>query len=538
MRSSRKRWSCSLENQIRLGDASGNTRLIEARPKFTLAQAIFLENLWPKRAFCAGLGRCGLCAVRFIASVPEFSPEDQAVFSEAQLTHGWRLACRRQALPGMELELPFDFPATSAPTSPSSFATAVREPQGVLSLAVDLGTTSLQWRLDDEAGTLDIGQDLNPQLAAGSEVMSRLGFALQEPGNAWMLREVVLRWLEPLARSCGLGPLGRICVAGNSVMTALLLGWPLEGLAKAPYALPHSAGFWTKLASDWPDAYIPPLIAPFIGADVSAGLAYLHFAHRVQYPFLLADMGTNGEFLLALKPGCYLGASVPLGPALEGIGLSYGSAALPGVWVDFRLAAGGFAPEALSGATSAVFEATPRISGTGYLSLLARLRGIGLLDAVGRFVSGDNLLAKRLWATLEETATGKRLALGRGVFLTGRDVEELLKVKAAFNLAFSRLLAEARLVPDDLKTIYLAGALGEHVRLEALEELGFVPPGLKTRIHALGNTSLAGAALLVRSGQARDWIEAMAPRIHVLPIGQEPDFFTQYVQRLIFSYVS
>jgi uncharacterized 2Fe-2S/4Fe-4S cluster protein (DUF4445 family) len=533
-----------LENQIRLWDASGNTRslpplsplsLIETASQLTLAQVLFLENLWPKRAFCAGLGRCGLCAVRFIAPVPEFSPEDQAVFSEAQLAHGWRLACRRQALPGLELELPFDFPATSAPTFPSAF---VREPQGVLSLAVDLGTTSVQWRLDDEAGTLDSGQDLNPQLAAGSEVMSRLGFALQEPGHAWMLREVVLRWLQPLARSCGLGPLGLICVAGNSVMTALLLGWPLEGLAKAPYALPHSAGFWTKLASDWPDTYIPPLIAPFIGADVSAGLAYLHFAHRVQYPFLLADLGTNGEFLLALKPGCYLGASLPLGPALEGIGLSYGSAALPGVWVDFRLAAGGLAPEALPGATSAALEATPRISGTGYLSLLARLRGIRLLDATGRFVSGDNPLARRLWATLEETAAGKRLALGQGVFLTGRDVEELLKVKAAFNLAFSRLLAEARLVPDDLKTIYLAGALGEHVRLEALEELGFVPPGLKTRIHALGNTSLAGAALLVRSGQARDWIEAMAPRIHVLPIGQEPDFFTQYVQRLIFSYVS
>jgi len=124
------------------------------------------------------------------------------------------------------------------------------------------------------------------------------------------------------------------------------------------------------------------------------------------------------------------------------------------------------------------------------------------------------------------------------VFFTGRDAPELLQVKAAFNLAFSRLLAEAGLGPDDVQTLYLAGALGEHVRPAALEELGFVPPGMQPRIRALGNTSLAGASLLVRSAQARAWIEGVAPRIRVLPIGQERDFFTQYVQRLIFTYVA
>lgn len=525
-----------MKGLIRLQDASGSVRLIEAAPHLTLAQVLFLENLWPRRAFCAGLGRCGLCAVRFIAPVPQPSPEDRAVFPETRLVRGWRLACRRQALPGMEVELPFGFPPSLSPPPSSAFG---RETQGELSLAVDLGTTSVQWLLNDDVGVLDSGQGLNPQLAAGSEVMSRLGFALQHPDNARMLRDVVLRWLEPLARPRP-RPVGRICVAGNSVMTALLLGWPLEGLAKAPYSLPHPAGFWTRPAPDWPTTYIPPLIAPFIGADVSAGLAWVHFAQgdALRYPFLLADMGTNGEFLLALRPGEYLGASVPLGPALEGIGMSHGSAALPGVWVDFRLTAGGLAPEVLPGEASSSPQETPRISGTGYLSLLARLRGIGLLDASGRFVAGDNPLARRLEAGLEQTAAGKRLALGHGVFFTARDAEELLKVKAAFNLAFSRLLTEAGLGPDDVQAVYLAGALGEHVRPAALEELGFVPLGMQPRIRALGNTSLAGAALLVRSAQARAWIEDVAPRIRVLAIGQERDFFTQYVQRLVFTYVS
>jgi len=496
---------------------------------------LFLAGLWPKLPFCAGLGHCGLCAVRCAAQIPQATAEDRTVFPETQLVQGWRLACRMQALSGLEIELPFDFPALEAPTRSVVFS---RKSRGMLTLAVDLGTTSLDWRLDDRAGTLDQGRDLNPQLAAGSEVMSRLGFALQQPDNARILRDVVLLRLRPLVQGWP-RPVERICVAGNSVMTALLLGWPLQGLAAAPYALPHPGGFWTKLAPEWPDAYIPPLPAPFIGADLSAGLTHVHFsgADARKYPFLLADLGTNGEFLLVLGPKDCLGASVPLGPALEGIGMSQGSAALPGVWADFRLDADGLCPVALPGEAPRDLVIAPRISGTGYLSLLTRLRGLGLVDATGRFASGDSPLARRLGQALEETAAGKRFALGRGVFLTGRDVEELLKVKAAFNLALSRLLAEAGLMPGELKAICLAGALGEHVQPDCLEALGFVPLGMKSRIHALGNTSLAGAALLARNQKARAWIEQVAPRMRTLPMGQEQDFFMQYVQRLVFAYV-
>jgi uncharacterized 2Fe-2S/4Fe-4S cluster protein (DUF4445 family) len=561
---------------LAIEDAEGRTRLIRATPEQTLAQALFLEGLWPTKPFCSGLGRCGHCLV-YVIDDSGPTKDERATLSPEVLEQGGRLACRRQAERGLRVRLPFAFPdpssrlgGTSGPLDAKG-RVPDRDVSGSLALAVDLGTTSLHWQLLDDKGVLAQGQELNPQLAAGSEVMSRLGFALAAPGNARMLRDVLTRRLHELTMALP-APADRICVAGNTVMTALLLEWPLKGLAAAPYQKPHAGGFWTRLPfqeaspklsdHDAPGnaegrhggrTYIPPQPAPFIGGDLSAGLTALHFnaEHPPAYPFLLADLGTNGEFILALGPKRYLAASVPMGPALEGIGMSCGSAALPGVWVDVAVTPFGLRPRPLedpdrgnwdTGGTE--HDEVPhlksdrqRISGTGYLALLAGLLRLGLLDRTGGFAAGDSPLARRVGLGLADQDGERRFLLGPDVYLTGRDVEEVLKVKAAFNLAFSRLLAEGGIQPEALRAVYLAGALGEHADLSALEELGFVPPGCRRRIHPVGNSSLAGAALLVNSPEARDWIEKIAPLITTLNIGQEPDFFSHYTQRLVFRHV-
>jgi ferredoxin len=36
----------------------------------TLAQAIFLADLWDGVPLCAGLGKCGLCRVRYLSAPP------------------------------------------------------------------------------------------------------------------------------------------------------------------------------------------------------------------------------------------------------------------------------------------------------------------------------------------------------------------------------------------------------------------------------------------------------------------------------------
>lgn len=504
-------------------DAAGERHQVPARDPdgrpLTAAQAAYLSGLFPAPALCSGLGRCGRCRVRFTAAPPASGPEDAALLPAEELAAGWRLGCRHPARPGACMEIP------AAPRGPLAVA-----PQagGDVVLAVDLGTTSLQWTaLDRDGNAVARGGELNPQLGAGAEVMSRLAHAAA-PGGAAQLRSLVL---DALRRACAGAP-GRVrtlAVAGNPAMTLLLLGRPVAGLAAAPYRLDYRGGAMETLAPDLPEAYILPQLAPFVGGDVAAGLAALCLGRDAPTPpWVLADLGTNGEFALVLEDRVLL-ASVPLGPALEGVGMRFGRLAEPGAAAAFLLTPAGLAPVRLPGGPDVA-----GITGTGYLSLLARLRSLEVLDQAGRFVPGQSPLARKVAAGLGEAAGEPCLRLPGGMHLPARDVEELLKVKAAFDLALSRLLAEAGLAARDLSAVCLAGALGRHAAPRDLEALGFLPPGLGDTVRAVGNSSLAGAALVLADPAARAWVEALPGRCRVLDLAADPGFQAAYLARMRF----
>ncbi|MEW5774771.1 MAG: ASKHA domain-containing protein [Thermodesulfobacteriota bacterium] len=516
-----------MPDSLTILDASGVRRQISARDPdgrlLTAAQAAYLSGLFPAPALCSGLGRCGRCRVRFLSPAPAPGAEDTVLLDPAELEQGWRLGCRHPAAPGAQIEIP------AAPRAPEA---AAPRPDRALALACDLGTTSLKWAALDSAGQVAAeGWELNPQLGAGAEVMSRLAHAAT-PGGARQLRTLVL---DALRRACA-GLPGRaesLAVAGNPAMTLLLLGLPSSGLAAAPYRLDYRGGRMEALAPDLPEAYILPLLAPFVGGDVSAGLASLALGRDAPAPpWVLADLGTNGEFALVLPDGRLLLASVPLGPALEGVGMRFGRLAEPGAVCAFLLTPQGLAPLRLPGGPE-----VPGITGAGYLSLLARLRSLGVLDPGGRFAAGDTPLARRVAAGLGPRAGEPCLDLPGGMHLPARDVEELLKVKAAFDLALSRLLAEAGLDARDLSAVCLAGALGRHAAPADLEDLGFLPPGLGGRVRAVGNTSLAGASLVLADPAARAWVEGLPDRCRVLDLAADPGFQAAYLARMRFVHV-
>ncbi len=518
-----------------------------------------------------------------------------------------------------------------------------------LGLAVDLGTTSVYWRgvrlpQAGERGAPEIvqqGRFLNPQAGAGADVMSRLAVARHEQGRAVLARLVrqgLLRVMDGLERS-GVGRVERLCVAANTAMTDIFLDRPVEGLCAAPYRLGHQGHEWADVPG-FPPVYIPPLPAPFAGGDVSAGVAAL-LAADVPRPFVLADLGTNGELALVDKAGGLLLASVPLGPALEGIGPQCGQLAGPGVITDFSLAPTGLvahffeaepqtapvakamssAPNTMDGvptimngrartahgaghrpavvaaahggtggsysgycpcpacraaanqaatnqaatnqvatsqdvtrqdmtnqaaageaawgdpAAKALFSARG-ISATAYVSLLAILLRAGLLREDGAFVPDPAMpLARRLAMALEarKGSGGARLRLPHGQWLCAADVEELLKVKAAFALALESLLAAAGLAPQDVSALCLAGALGEHVRVHDLQTLGFIPPSLAPRLRVVGNASLEGAALLAVQPQQREELARLCVGAKVLSLVDEKNFHQNYLRHMRFG---
>ena len=312
-------------------------------------------------------------------------------------------------------------------------------------------------------------------------------------------------------------------------MTAILLDEDVSGLAAAPYRLPEAGGrtvTWPGL----PPAWIPPQPAPFIGGDISAGMAALLYGETPVFPFVLADLGTNGEFVLALDAERSFIASVPLGPSLEGIGLRYGGVADTGSVSAFTLGPLGLSASVIGGG------APRRICGTGYLSLIDVLLRAGFLDATGRLQERPTSpLAARLVRSVERGPSGWSLPLPGGMALAGADVEEILKVKAAFSLALESLLDAAGLESRSLARVALGGALGEYVPGGALENLGFLPQGLRARTVAAGNTSLRGAALLLERPELRERLTRWSARCGLVDLTARPGFTELYMRHMVFG---
>ena len=525
-----------------LVDAAPVARSLQAAAGSPLSRTLWLSGLLPAQAMCSGLGRCGRCRVRFCdaADCPPPLPEEEEILGLDAVAKGWRLACRRQVpdVARLRLEVPVSLAIVpSVPAPDASNAPNAPDAPGVpAALGVDLGTTSVYYRAvrQDDGALLAEGHFLNPQAGAGADVMSRLATARQAgmaEKLAALAREAVREGLA--ATYAAGGRVEALCVAGNTAMTDILLERSVEGLCAAPYRLDY-AGHDTARLPELPPVYIPPLMAPFVGGDISAGLAAL-MAAGTPRPFALADLGTNGELaLLDAEDRLYL-VSVPLGPALEGIGPECGLQAGPESITEFRLS-----PQGLVGASSLAPTSTTQfegISATGYLSLLSLLRQTGLMDAEGHFTpdSVSMPLARRLAGDLTRRHGHPCLQLPYGLRLTAQDVEELLKVKAAFSLALRSLLEAASLRPADLACLCLAGALGEHVPVEHLERLGFVPQGLGARIRAVGNAALDGAVLLARQPERREALARICAGARLIPLADAPDFHQHYLRHMHFG---
>ncbi len=526
--------------QLLVSTLNGEEHRLSARRGETLAQSIFLSGEFAVKPLCSGLGHCGLCRVQFVSEPPPPLPEDEQILGVEAVNDGWRLGCRHKVLADCHVRMDVNL-LNSAPAARQAKPSA-KAKEKKLRLAVDLGTTSLLWsalavsgKSSETFSPVCSGKELNPQMGAGSDVLSRLAAALAPDGEK-RLQTLTLAALRRIIADLP-GPVEEICLAGNTAMIALTRGASVLGLASAPYSL-EFRGNHTENLPGLPPIYFPPQVSPFIGSDISAGMALL-LDSKPAYPFLLADLGTNGEFVLALSAKRSLAVSVPLGPALEGIGLSYGALAgvggEAGVITGFETTPQGLRPMPESPAPLAAYTG---ISGTGYLSLHRQLRQLKIIGDDGRFnTDGLPPLARKITAGLHNRSGQLELQLVDNLSLTGTDVEEILKVKAAFSLAVDTLLDAARLAPKDLSACFLAGALGQYVNLEDLYGLGFLPDSLPQKnIRILGNTALAGAELLLGSPQARDSAVAWAKSAYALNLTADKAFMTRFLKHMQFNF--
>ncbi|PIE69344.1 MAG: hypothetical protein CSA21_02730 [Deltaproteobacteria bacterium] len=503
------------------------THTLPTYPCATLAQHLFAAGCYRGHPLCAGIGTCGRCRVRYHSEPPMPDHKEGEILSPRRIEQGWRLGCRHYPQGDVTIEVPAALWQRSGSFSPC--------PEGLSHLAVDIGTTAVKWQgiLSGERVPIS-GHFLNPQIGAGADVMARMAYAQVDTTFAAALHHSLMEVLAALLQGPSSSHIPSLVVTGNSVMMYTLLGLSLEGLATAPYRLEYQGNTIEKMTvgevQTGLQAYIPPLLAPFVGADIACGLCHLllHHSHEDLFPFILADFGTNGEFVLALAPDRYLVTSVAMGPALEGVGLTRGRMAGPGVCTGFTLGPQGLAP--LSG------QVKYGVSGTGYLSLVSMLKRVGALDVSGRFSSLSHPLARMLKGLFDEGPSGRVLVMDKRPVLTGRDVEEILKVKASCNHALEALLEQGEIKQGAIKRVFIAGSLGTHLRPLDLVELGCVPRPWEKKMVMVGNTALGGAWDFLTHKEAHKVMSRLAGYVKSVDLPGQQNFTADYVSRMQFAY--
>ncbi|MEO1315342.1 MAG: ASKHA domain-containing protein [Pseudomonadota bacterium] len=423
---------------------------------------------------------------------------------------------------------------------------------GVYGVAFDVGSTTIAGHLCDlrDGKVLASSGVMNPQIRFGEDLMSRVSYAMMNPGGdremTLAVREAISRLVAELASEAGIASEDVLegVLVGNPVMHHLLLGIDPVELGGAPFALATSESL-TLWANEiglrmHPDArlYILPCIAGHVGADAAA-VALSEHPHEQDELSLIVDVGTNAEILLGNREKV-LACSSPTGPAFEGAQISAGQRAAPGaierVEIDpatkqarFRVIGcehwsdeAGFAEAVGAGGVTG-------ICGSGIIEVIAEMRLAGIMDedgaigpeaALGAAVVRDG----RTWAYVVHDG---RAEDGPLVTVTQADVRAIQLAKAA-------LYAGARLLMDEMGVetvdrVVLAGAFGAHISPKHAMVLGMIPDCALEKVTSAGNAAGTGARIALLNRAARREIEEVVRRIEKVETAVEPRFQEHFV---------
>jgi len=517
---------------------------------------------------CGGIGTCGKCRVmilngkrrrpvlacRFVPDGPVTVEVPTETLSGAAriLTEG--IYVRTKPRPNVRLmrdgkkvflsfgpPLPVKTPAASEPKWAQE--SLKKAPGGCFGIALDLGTTTLVATLFDlESGKrLAVTSALDPQVALGEDVVTRLSIAIADKAGAGRLRSILLEKLNELIRRACSGakiPVSEVfdvCAVGNTFMHHNFLNLPLKGLSEAPYS-PAS-----REPRDMPAAelglrinkhgraFVPPVVEGFLGPDALAG-ALAAGLDNAEEPALYIDLGTNGEILLAVD-GRVLGATTAAGPAFEGAQIECGMRAAEGAVSAVRIikktARKGASPFRIE--MDVIGGGPPRgLAGSGLVDAVAQLRKAGALDERGTFVSHP-LVARGRGGTAAVLAAGPRR-----IHVSQNDVRNLQLAKAAISAGTRLLLQNASLEADDLDRVLLAGAFGNYLDRESAMGIGLLPPVELHRVLSLGNAASTGAGMMLLSVDERRRAELLAKRIEYVELAGDQAFRDLFVDSLAF----
>lgn len=406
-------------------------------------------------------------------------------------------------------------------------------------VAFDVGTTTLVGYLLDLSTGEEVGVSaaMNPQVACGDDVISRIGYLIEQEDGLERLHEEVIEALNglisELCRDAEVRPeeVYLISVVGNTCMHHLFLKIDPRNIASVPFVPVVSDPLVFKAEElgirVHPEArtVVLPNVAAYLGADIVGGILATGL-WEMEVPALLVDIGTNGEMVLSAD-GRMMACSAAAGPAFEGARIRHGMRGAPGA-ID------SVAIEGDLNFTTIGNESPRGICGSGLVDAVAEMLRVGVLEPSGRIRSPEEFNGPgSLKARIVEGESGYDFVLTEGIRITQKDVRELQLAKGAIRAGIEVLRREMGVEDGELR-VFLAGAFGNYINRNSALRIGLLPPVDEEKVVPVGNAAGEGAKLVLRSRRELERAQEIARKVRYVELSARPELMELLTEYMLF----
>ena len=429
------------------------------------------------------------------------------------------------------------------PSGPHIIDFYVKKPEFLIGMALDLGTTHLEASLVDLLNGKVMARAIvvNGQLEFGADILARIHFAATKVGDKSgldLLHERVIESVHKLADELAgrvkfkTSDIVALSVSGNTTMAHFFLKQNPYHLCREPYIPVVNApdplqAF--ELGLDLHPAaivWIMPSIGSYFGGDLISGILASGL-DKQDKTCMLIDVGTNAEVVVG-NLDWLIACAGAAGPALEGgvarMGMRAEEGAIEHCSID---------PESGKFKYQTIGDTPARgICGSGVIDLVAGLYLARIIDIRGKFRPDQPQASGRIIEQKDGLAyvvvPAEEAHEESPVLLSQVDIDALMRSKAAMYSILTTITNQVGVAFNDLHQIYVAGAFGRHISPRQAIVLGMLPDLPLEVYKPLGNSSLAGAEMMLTDESARERCQEVVAKITYVELNVNQEFMIRF----------